>query len=93
MTVEVTSKAPSGQLSAPPTLAGDKEKGTMKPGEVNLKSVKSNDTIKPPQPSKPPKKKRSRAANVANNSIFPLLSPFLGSFTFLLSFFLLPDGY
>ena len=75
MTVEVTSKPQSGQLSGSPALAGDKERGTVKPGEVNLKPVKSNDTIKPPQPSKPPKKKRSRAANVANTSICPSTVP------------------
>ena len=62
MTVEVTSK-PQAQLA--PT---EKDKSLTK-AEANLKSVKSNDTIKPPMPSKPPKKKRSRAANIANTSI------------------------
>lgn len=62
MTVEVTSK-PQAQLA--PT---EKDKSQTK-AEANLKSVKSNDTIKPPVPSKPPKKKRSRAANIANTSI------------------------
>jgi hypothetical protein len=61
MTVEVTSK-PQAQLA--PT---EKDKLTTK-SEANLKSVKSNDTIKPPVQPKPPKKKRSRAANIANNS-------------------------
>jgi hypothetical protein len=62
MTVEVTSK-PQAQLA--PT---EKDKSLTK-AEANLKSVKSNDTIKPPMPPKPPKKKRSRAANIANTSI------------------------
>jgi hypothetical protein len=59
MTVEVTSK-PQAQLA--PT--SEKDKSVTK-AEANLKS---NDTIKPPAPSKPPKKKRSRTANVANTS-------------------------
>lgn len=62
MTVEVTSK-PQAQLA--PT---EKDKSQAK-AEAILKSVKSNDPIKPPLPSKPPKKKRSRAANIANTSI------------------------
>jgi len=65
MTVEVTSK-PQAQLA--PT---EKDKSTTK-AEAILRSVKSNDTMKPPMPSKPPKKKRSRTANIANNSIHPV---------------------
>jgi hypothetical protein len=61
MTVEVTSK-PAPQLG---TTEKDKEK--IAKAEAILKSVKSNDTIKAPPPSKP-KKKRSRAANIANTS-------------------------
>ena len=64
MTVEVTNKPPA-QLA--PT---EKDKSQTK-AEANLKSVKSNDTMKPPMPSKPPKKKRSRTANVANTSTPP----------------------
>ena len=62
MTVEVTSK-PQAQLAST-----EKDKSQTK-AEANLKSVKSNDTMKPPMPSKPPKKKRSRAANIATTSI------------------------
>ena len=62
MTVEVTSK-PTPQLAQT-----EKEKATAK-AEAILKSVKSNDTIKAQLQPKPPKKKRSRAANIANTSI------------------------
>jgi hypothetical protein len=61
MTLEVTSK-PQAQLAP-----AEKDKATIK-GEANLKSVKSNDTMKPPPQAKPPKKKRSRTANIANTS-------------------------
>jgi hypothetical protein len=66
MTVEVTSK-PTPQLG--PT---EKEKSTAK-AEAILKSVKSNDTIKAQLQPKPPKKKRSRTANIANTSILSIL--------------------
>ena len=70
MTVEVTSKS---QAQLAPTTA-EKDKATIKAEALNLKSVKSNDTIKPPLPTKPPKKKRSRAANIANISNTPIKS-------------------
>jgi hypothetical protein len=65
MTVEVTSKPP------PQLATTDKDKEKISKAEAILKSVKSNDTIKPPTQPKP-KKKRSRATNIANTSIPPL---------------------
>jgi hypothetical protein len=62
MTVEVTSK-PTAQLAAT-----EKDKSTAKL-EAGLKSVKSSDTMKPSTQPKPPKKKRSRATNIANTSM------------------------
>lgn len=65
MTVEVTNKTQA-------QLASTEKDKSMTKAEAILKSVKSNETMKPPMPSKPPKKKRSRAANIANNSIHPV---------------------
>jgi len=69
MTLEVTNKPSSERGLAPSTVEKDKDKA--KGGEAALKRVKSNDTIKAPAQTKPPKKKRSRAANIANTSTTP----------------------
>ena len=74
MTLEVTNKPSERGI----VTVSEKDKDKTKAGEAALKSVKSNDTIKPPVQPKP-KKKRSRAANIANTSApsSPLSLPFI----------------